>query len=412
MLDAFGSATAAGNDAFPLFSDAEMARRHTSVRAEMARRNLDALIVYGSIAMGNSPGQVNLQYLARYAAVIESYLVFPAVGDATLLLSVSYHVPNARAIAYVDDVRSGNALQNVVNRIKELRLERERIGLVGPGATSGSGLTMYTEQRQFLDTSLPGAKFENATNWFDELRLIKSDEELSLLERAGAVTDLAMEEVFQMTRAGITHMELRRAMDALAARHGATFPFGHISSLSMQNPSGHYPDFYPTAAKVARDELVMTEFALGYGNYWSKLWGSFFTSEPTPEYRRLFEVAARVHDDLQAGLKPGMKGKDVDAFLQPVIEAGLEQPANVLVGGWSAMNHAPAMGVMKSSLSASLAARYIEFELKPGHAVTLHVWLRIPGSPKGLWVGSSGAISAQGFKSYNRYPISSLRVSR
>jgi Xaa-Pro dipeptidase len=412
MLDAFGSASAAGNDAFPLFSDAEMARRHAIVRAQMGRRNLDALIVYGSIAMGNSPGQVNVQYLARYAAVIESYVVFPAIGDATLLLSVSYHAPNARAIAYIDDVRSGNALQNVVNRIKELRLEKGRLGLVGAGATSGSGLTMYTEQREFLNANLSGAKFENATNWVDELRLIKSEEELSLLERAGAVTDLAMEEVFQLTRAGITHMELRRAMDALAARHGATFPFGHISSLSMQNPSGHYPDFYPTDAQVARDELVMTEFALGYGNYWGKLWGSYFTSEPTPEYRRLFEVAARIHDSLKTGLKAGMKGREVDGFLQPAIDAGFEQPANVLVGGWSAMNHAPAMGVMKTSLSASLAARYSDFELRPGHAVTLHVWLRIPGSPKGLWIGSSGAITSQGFKSYNRYPISELRVSR
>jgi Xaa-Pro aminopeptidase len=219
-----------------------------------------------------------------------------------------------------------------------------------------------------------------------------------------------MEEVFQMTRAGVTHVELRRAMDMLAARHGATYPFGHLSSISMQNPAGHYPDFYPTTGKVADNELVMTEFALGLGNYWGKLWCTYFTSEPTPEYRRMFEVAARVHDNLRSGLKPGMKGKDVDAFLKPISDAGLEQPANVLVGGWSAMNHAPAMGAMTSSLSAPLASRYKDYELKAGHAVTLHVWLRMPGSPKGLWVGSSGAITAKGFESYNRYPVSTLRV--
>jgi len=53
----------ASNDFFPMFSDAEMARRHARVREQLRKRELDALIVYGSIAMGNSQGQVNVQYL-------------------------------------------------------------------------------------------------------------------------------------------------------------------------------------------------------------------------------------------------------------------------------------------------------------------------------------------------------------
>lgn len=403
--------TAIANDSFPTFSDAEMARRHQSVRAEMARRGLDALLIYGSIAMGNSQGQVNLQYLARYAAVIETYLLFPAHGEPTMFLAVPYHIPNARAIAYVQDIRSGNALQNATARIKDLRLDRSRLGIVGPGAVAGAGLTLFVEQRKYLDDNLPAVKFENATSWFDDLRLIKSDEELALLKRAGAMTDLAHEEIFQMTRVGVSHMELRRAMEALAARHGATFPFGHISSISMTNPAGHYPDFYPTAAQVAPGEFVMTEFALGYGNYWGKLWGSYFVDEPTADYRRMFGVAAQVHDNLAAGLKPGMTGRQVNAFLQPIIDAGLEQPANVLVGGWSAMNHAPAMGTMPSSLSTPLAQRYLDTALQPRQSLTLHVWVRMPGSPKGLWIGSSGAMGPSGLESYNRYPISTLRVS-
>jgi Xaa-Pro aminopeptidase len=388
-----------------------MAQRHERVRAEMQKRELDVLVVHGSMALGTSQGQVNVQYLARYAAVVETFLVFPADGEVTLLLYVPFHVPNALSIAYVKDIRPGPALANVVKRLKELGSQKARIGLVGPGASPGSNITFYTEQRQILDENFPDARFENATIWFDDLRLIKSAEELALLERAGAITDLAHEEIFQLARPGTSHLELRRAMDALAARHGATFPFGHVGSFSMENPSGCYPDFYPTATKLRAGEVVMTEFALGYGNYWSKLWGSFFVGEPTADYRRLFAVAAEVHDSLARGLQPGMKGRDVDQFLRPIEEAGFEQPANVLVGGWSSMNHAPAMGAMASSLSAPLAKYFSDYELKPGHALTLHVWVRIPRTEKGLWIGSSGAITQDGFRSYNRYPISRLRVA-
>jgi Xaa-Pro aminopeptidase len=399
------------NDFFPMFSDAEMARRHARVREQLRKRELDALIVYGSIAMGNSQGQVNVQYLSRYAAVIETFLVFPADGEPTLLFYVPFHVPNARSIAYVQDIRPGPALGNVVARIKELGAEAGRIGLVGPGATPGVNITLYSEQRAYLDERLPRAQFVNATSWFDELRLIKSDEELALLGRAGAITDLAHEEVFQLARPGVSHSDLRRAVETLAARHGATFPFAHIGSFSMAEPTGHYPDFYPTGTRLESGQLVMTEFALGFGNYWGKLWGSFFIGEPTPEYRRLFDVAATVHDNLVAGLKPGMTGRDVDSFLQPIVDAGFAQPANMLVGGWSTMNHAPAMGALPGSLSAGSTKPFSDYALVPGLAVTLHAWLSIPNTNTGLWVGSSGAITEQGFVSYNRYPISTLRVA-
>jgi len=51
--------------------------------------------------MGPSVGQVNLQYLAGYDAVIETWLVVPLNGEPTLLLAIPFHVTNARAISYV-----------------------------------------------------------------------------------------------------------------------------------------------------------------------------------------------------------------------------------------------------------------------------------------------------------------------
>jgi Xaa-Pro dipeptidase len=238
------------NDAFPTFSDAEMARRHQLVRAEMGRRGVDALLVYGHSAIGNSVGQVNLQYLTGYGAVIETFLVVPASGEATMLLAIPFHVNNARAISYVQDIRSGDALGNAIARLKEAGFERGRIGLVGPGAVANYGPSLWVEQRARLASELPNATFSNATSWFDDLRLIKSDEELAVLREAGTLTDAAHEEVFRAARAGVTGRELRRTMDVFAARSGATYPFGHIGATPMADPAGYYPDFYPTDAPI------------------------------------------------------------------------------------------------------------------------------------------------------------------
>lgn len=404
-------AGAAPNDAFPGFSDAEMAARHARVRAEMAKREIDALVVFGHTAMGPSVGQVNLQYLARYAAVIETWLVLPREGPPTLLLAVPFHIPNARAISYVKDIRWGDALGNTIKRVRELGLDRGRIGLVGPGAVSHAGPTLFHEQRARLAGELPQAVLSNATPWFDELRLIKSDEEIALLRHAGALTDIAHEEVFALTKAGATPRDLRRAMDVIAARSGATYPFGHIGAISMADPVDYYPDFYPVDTPIASGSLMMTEFALGFGNYWAKIWGSYFVGEPTPEYRKLFEIAATVHDNLQQGLKPGLSGRDVNGFLEPIKKAGFEQPANVLVGGWSAMNHPPQMGALPSSLSEPFTRPFLDAKLQPRQSVTIQAWVSMPGTKKGLWVGSSGVITDTGYESFNRYPVSKLRIA-
>ena len=146
-------------------------------------------------------------------------------------------------------------------------------------------------------------------------------------------------------------------------------------------------------------------------NYWAKIWGSFFVGRPTDEYGRLFEVAAQVHDTLAKGLKPGLTGRDVNAFLDPIGRAGFEQPANVLVGGWSAMNHAPQMGAMPTSLSEPFTRPFLDVPLKPRQSVTIQAWVSIPRTQKGLWVGSSGVITETGYESFNRYPVSRLRVA-
>jgi Xaa-Pro aminopeptidase len=398
------------NDFFPMFSDKEMARRHDNVRKEMADRELDAIIVHGCLGVGNSPGQVNLQYLSRYAALVETFLIVPAEGQPTMFLALPFHVPNALDISYVKDIRSGDCLQNMIKYIKDLRLEVGRIGIVGPGAVQYRYFTLFTEQKDVLTENLPDAKFENATPWFNNLLLIKSDEELAVLRRAGAITDLAHEEVFQMTRPGVSHTDLRRIMDMVAARHGATSPFGHISSCSMKNPTSLYPDCYPTGKRVKAGDFLMTEFTLGFGNYWGKIWGTWFVGNPTPEYEKLFNVAALVHDNLVYGLKTGMKGSEIASFLQPIYDAGLEQTSSFLVSGWSAMNQFPFMGAGPNNPYAIVAHGFDDFELKVGHAITLHVWVRIPNTQKGLWVGSSGAFTEQGYQSFNHYPISTLRV--
>jgi Xaa-Pro aminopeptidase len=140
------------------------------------------------------------------------------------------------------------------------------------------------------------------------------------------------------------------------------------------------------------------------------MWPQFFVGEPHKDFIRLHEVAAKVYRDLVAGLKVGMKGREINKFLQPIADAGFEQAGNAVVGGWSNQMHAPFMGVLPGSWGESFAEADLDKTLEKGMTLTLHIWVKVPNTQKAYWMGSSGAMTDKGFENFNKFPVDELII--
>ena len=112
------------NDFFPQFSRVEFERRHRIVKASMKEKGLDCLIIYGGYSYaGNDTGQFNVVYLANYAGINQSYLVFPKEGNPSLMICHAHHIPNAKDISVIEDIRYGGGydlVEGLGQRIEEL----------------------------------------------------------------------------------------------------------------------------------------------------------------------------------------------------------------------------------------------------------------------------------------------------
>ena len=400
------------NDHFPPFSAEEYERRRKTIRAFMKEKGLHCLIVYGAYHWGGTDtGQVNAVYLSNYAAIPHSYVVLPLEESPSLFICFGLHSTNARECGAIEDVRVGgfDLISSVGERLKELGLEKGRIGIVGP-LPSWWTHTIPMEHHAHLSKMFPNAEFETVSDWYEGFRLVKSEEEISRMEKAGILTDLAHEEVFQATRVGVRHSDLRLIIEGVAGRLGGRYPFSHIGSTSMANPDRYYPDFYPTHQTIKAGDVVMTEIALGYGLYFGKIWGTYFMGEPTKEYRELFEVAVSVHDRTIRELKPGMKGREVSQFLAPFKEAGYMNGV-ALVEGWSTYNHFPHAGSVDDRPSSDIVkSSDADFVFQPGHCLTVIAFPIIPGTKKGLWVGTTCVMTKDGLKKLHAYPVNKLRT--
>src|SRR5260221_13823158 len=118
-----------GGDGFPCFSDEELGRRFALVRAMMDREGLAALLAYGTTAAHSE-----VHFLADFRVTHEAILTFPQEGEPTLFVQFFNHVPNARRVSFVNDVRWGgpDTAATAAEGLKRRGLAGQRTGLAGP----------------------------------------------------------------------------------------------------------------------------------------------------------------------------------------------------------------------------------------------------------------------------------------
>lgn len=390
------------NDWWPRFSEAEYESRHRKLRQAMQERGLDCLLVYGSATyFGTDPGCQNMIYLSSYGPCYHGYVVFPRQGELTLIQFLGVHHGPAKKLTVIQDVRPGPDIgAAAVQRLRELGLERGRIGIVGNFGWTGVSVP-FEHYRSFTE-QLPQAQFEVVTSWYEELRLQKSAEEIRFMEQGAWICDQAHEALREMAGPGVTNMALHNEVLQVAHSLGGRIPFGHVGSTPMHDPAMHYPDFYPLNRVVQRGDVIMTEIATGYGGYFGKLWGTLFVGKPTEEYRTMFELAAESYHLLHDAIKPGVRGKELEKALRGRA-ADFGYRASPIVGGWSNYNTVPSIGLAPDGEVMDGG-----FEFRPGFCLSVVGWVTSPDLRMGVWVGDTSIVTEDGIRNIQRYPVDDL----
>ncbi|HWH77247.1 MAG TPA: aminopeptidase P family N-terminal domain-containing protein, partial [Candidatus Binatus sp.] len=160
-----------------LVPQGEFQTRLDAVRQDMARRNLDALVIYG-----DNYSFADLCYLTNYFPKVRGGIaIVPRDGALSLLLNIgSRDVPFAKTLTWVEDVRASNQVGgDGAKLIKEKGLDRARLGLVD----SGQGFPL--PQLEEMKNALPDVRWENIHSLFQPIRLQKTARELAAIGAAG-----------------------------------------------------------------------------------------------------------------------------------------------------------------------------------------------------------------------------------
>ena len=271
------------NDSTIIYSRARSALQ--IVRAEMAKPGIDVLLL-----PANTGRWEQLQGDSRYLTTIggfatEVFTVFPREGDVT-----AYIFNRAawwkQAQKWVTDVRDGRNRwgQNAIERITELGLQKGTIGISGFAGLfrAPEGIIPYSSVKAIQD-AFPQAKIVNATEMMQEIRAVKSAEEVSMLERSAAIMEKTIEAMVENANPGVSEKELYGAMVHAMLANGGELPTLFFLSAG---PGISNSSFVPTDYRIQKGDRLINEIEAKYAGYAAQAVCPVVIGQPTTSIKR------------------------------------------------------------------------------------------------------------------------------
>lgn len=289
----------------PRLSIQERDARWARVRKAMAERNLACIV-----SPPNTGHWELFQADTRYLSSIggncsETACVFPLEGEVT---AVVLNRPEfwAGAQDWVTDIRLPKHhtwSEPMLDRLRELKLENERIGVVGlgggvrtPEGTISWGL--YERLRQ----ALPNAKFEDVTVIMADLRSVKTAEELACMKRATEIVEHGIQVMTEVARPGVPDFEVYAAIYAGLLKAGSEIP------TMVLWGSGPEPRdaFLPTRRRLERGDRLDNEIEAKYIGYQAQRVQPAVLGEVPVALKNAVGKHRTIFEATQAQLKPGV----------------------------------------------------------------------------------------------------------
>ena len=385
------------------FSAAEYARRYAALRAKMRELKLDCMIVPGGPSHWSFGG--GMLWLTGHWEwhALASYVMVPLEGEPTMIYSMGgTHAEAVRrqvevAVKDVRHSRTGRYGDIMVERIRELKLERGRIGLMEIDPRHGDYLPV--NQYNVLHENLPQAELVFTKGLLHELLSIHSAEELDCVRKAGMLCQNAMTAMVERARPGVKEYELRAAAGAAILEGGGDIDFLIIGSTPMADPAMVFGNPRPSARVLAKGDIVNMELAAGYRGYTAQIGSPICLGEPTDMVRAFWEdITLPGYRRIVAAMRAGNSMEDVRVASKFFRENGVQSRPTQC--------HGIDLVTDKPHISAEhVSAEGFETVLKPGMVIMAEPNPITADGLFGIFLGHTFIITETGPECVDKFPL-------
>ncbi len=333
--------------------------RIKKVREKMSYLGLDGLFI---------SNQENITYLTNFPGL--SYQVREAFLFITKKNAYLYAFPTFYSLYkspseefQIKQIKIGQNLHQLLNQ----EIKKEKVKKIGYEIKITSVEELAKLRRKVE------AKFYPTKDLVEKFRIIKDDQEITLIKKAAKITDMAFSYIIQKIKKGITEKELSLLLEFFIKRKTSDVAFSPIVAF---NQSAAIPHYLPSDKKKLKNKsLILLDFGAKVNNYCADMTRAVFFGSPNEKIVGLHKAVLKAQIEAIKQIKPGLTGRKADQIARKILHSnGLNPyPHGLGHGVGVAIHEAPRLNIN----SSEVLAENMVFTIEPGIYIEDQYGIRI-----------------------------------
>jgi Xaa-Pro aminopeptidase len=289
-------------------SNNELDRRWKAVREAMKKAGLDCLVI--------QTANVNYGGMVRYFTDMPGgggvSVIFPLDDELTVVTGgppkidehPSYGIKKRVALPAFAVFNFTNELhaKAVFDALEEQKAKT--IGMVSPASMSAY---LYT----YIRKNLPKVAMRDATDMVDEIKAVKSEEELEYGRKAVELHDSVFEATLKYVRPGIKEYEILSEFQRVAKDMGSESQAGFLYSAPEGTSAMHVPRHLLNHEMKRGDQLNILIEVSGPGGFWAEIARAICVGSASKHLKDLTRISFELQEEMAKLMKPGVKPEEV-----------------------------------------------------------------------------------------------------
>jgi Xaa-Pro aminopeptidase len=245
-----------------------------------------------------------------------------------------------------------------------------------------------------------GVELVPAGGIVEELRAVKSEDELARIREAAKLADEILEYVRERGLVGRTERAVAIDLECEMRERGAEEP--SFPSIVAAGPNGALPHAHPGDTRIGPGQLVVLDLGARLDGYCSDCTRTFATGELSGEAAEVYELVERAQRETLAAIRAGALCREVDGVARSIIEsAGHGEHFGHGVG------HGVGIEVHEAPRLSQLAPE--DARLEAGNVVTVEPGVYLPGE-LGVRIEDLVTVTEDGCEILSAFPKSLVTV--
>lgn len=266
------------------------------LRNQLAEEKIDALLITNPF---------NRRYMTGFTGTAGVAIV--SAEDAVFITDFRYTEQAAEEIQGFRIVQhTKTIIEEVADQVKQMKVEQ--LGFEKNDLT----FAQYELYERTVE-----AKLKPVSGLIEKLRMVKTADEIEILQAAAKIADDAFEHIVNYIQPGMTELDVSNELEFFMRKQGAT-----SSSFSIIVASGvrsALPHGVATDKVIESGDFVTLDYGALYKGYISDITRTVAVGEPSEKLKEIYEVTLAAQELALKEIKPGMTGIEADQIARDYI---------------------------------------------------------------------------------------------